>query len=652
MKRRRLSPAACALLLAAPLIGPGAAARTPEIAVDPKEGVWIAAGDVFVQQARDRWSVFAAPARVNELAVDNRTVWVATDDGVVRFEADSRRTGQLTMDDGLPSQAVAAVAIDEQYVWFATNRGLARYRKLDRTIRVYDDTNGLPDRGVNDVMLIGREIWIATRDGVAVYDPDSDGLRAYGTKDGLASGYAAEIYRVGDDIWFRTDVGLSRYRPATRLFTNVGFQEIGGQEILAFVPDGERIWIGTENGLASFETTSDAVVVFPQQAQLKGRSIVGVEPFTDYLFITTDQEVVQWHKEKKTFRRYTAADGIARQAGASGTVLNSGRLALVFEDGAEVYDIQRDVWFTRGLEATEQAGGEEARLSWQVWSKADTEWPFDLIKLQSGDERYATVEGGAGAGYQMADGRSLDLSLSLDYGEVELPGIRDLKFHGQYLGTSRNLVREVTVDDLLKVETVEAGLERPFLLQGGKGRFASKGEQPLVSVEADAGARRGASGREFITGPRQEVYSLRHKYILPGSERVLVDGELLTSGTDYTVIYPAGQLAFLDPERIDDLSVIEVEYEYDLMPKKGLGVVSLLDLVPADREVGGWVRAGEPTVIHEESGLYAQIDGAAPKYIDRGWVRSVYAEYRAGSRTLQLAIHDMADEQNALDIYN
>jgi len=627
------------------------AARTPEIAVDPKEGVWIAAGETFVQQARDRWSVFAGPARVNELVVDNRTVWVATDDGVLRFEADSRRTGQLTMDDGLPSQAVAAVAVDEQYVWFGTNRGLARYRKLDRTIRVYDDQNGLPDRGVNDVMLVGREIWIGTRDGIAVYDPDSDGLRAYGTKDGLASGYVAEIYRVGDDIWFRTDVGLSRYRPATRLFTNVSLQDLGGQEIHAFVPDGERIWIGTENGLRSFETTSDAVIAFPQQAQLKGKSVVGIEPFTDYLFITTDQEVVQFHKEKKTFRRFTAADGIARQTGSTGSVLNSGRLALMYDDGAEVYDIQRDVWFSRPLQVTERAGDAAAKLSWQVWSKADTEWPFDLVKLKSGDERYATIESGAGAGYQMADGRSLDLSLALDYGEVELPGIRDLKLHGQYLGTSQNLVRELTVDDMLKVETVEAGLEKPFLLQGGKSRFASQGDQPLVSVESAVGARRGATAREFITGPRQEVYALQHKYVLAGSEKVLVDGELLTSGADYTVIYPAGQLAFLDPERIDDLSVIEVEYEYDLMPKKGLGVVSLLDLVPADREVGGWVRAGEPTVIHEESGLYAQIDGAAPKYIDRGWVRSVYAEYRAGSRTLQLAIHDMGDEQHALDLY-
>jgi len=210
----------------------------------------------------------------------------------------------------------------------------------------------------------------------------------------------------------------------------------------------------------------------------------------------------------------------------------------------------------------------------------------------------------------------------------------------------------VRLEDKLRYRTVEEGLERPLLLQGVHGRVASQGAEPRVAGQVNGGVRRGAAMRDFLTGPRQEIYALSKKYILPGSERVWVDGELLTNGSDYTVIYPAGQLAFLDPERVDDLSVIEVEYEYDLMPKKGLGQLSLLDLLPGDKEVGDWTRTGEARLISEEGGLYAQIDGAAPKYIERGWTRSVYAEYRQGSRNIQVAVHDMGDEVNALSIYN
>lgn len=627
-------------------------ARTPEVAVDPREGVWITAGEVFVQQARDRWSVFPTEATVNQLVVDDLTVWAATDDGVIRFETGSRRMSGLSMDDGLPSQAVSAVAADDTYLWFGTNKGLARYRKLDRTIRVYTAEDGLPHRAVTDLQTLGRQIWVGTRAGLAVYDPEFDGLRAYTVDDGLGSDYIEELYALGDDLWCRTDTGLSRFRPSTLRFTNFGFEDIGGQQIRVFAPDGERVWVGTENGIAIFETQSDAFITFPQQSALESQSIVGIEPFSDYLFIVTEKQVVQYHKVNRSFRPFTAADGMAREAGALGSLLSGGLLTLLFDDGAEVYDIQRDLWISRSLAATETTGDESGGASWQLLTKLDSEVPIDLRTGKADDERYGTAVGGAGVGYQSKGGRSLDISTLLDYGEVELKGIRDGQIKAEYLGTQEDVVREVRLQDKLKLDTLEEGIETPVWLAGGRGRLASEGAEPTVSATIDAGLRRGISVRDFLTGPRQEIYALSQRYILPGSERVYLDGELLTSGKDYTLIYPAGQLAFLDPERVDDLSIIEVEYEYDVMPRKGLGVISLLDLLPADNEVGAWARASEPTMVSEESGLYAQINGAAPKYIDRGWVRSVFVEYRQGSRNIQISIHDMGDPGQSKDIYD
>jgi hypothetical protein len=84
----------------------------------------------------------------------------------------------------------------------------------------------------------------------------------------------------------------------------------------------------------------------------------------------------------------------------------------------------------------------------------------------------------------------------------------------------------------------------------------------------------------------------------------------------------------------------------------GAGNPSLVDMLPADNEVSTWTRAGTPTLITDETGLYSRIDGGAPKYIDRGWVSSVYAEYRQGARAIQVAIHDMGSAANAQAIYN
>ena len=636
-----------ALLLTCAFTTTAFAKRTPPITLDGENGVWIGADDRVIQQTRDRWSVFPVVGTVNDLAVDEATIWIATDEGAVRFDSGSQHSTIYDMDGGLPSQSVSTVAVDDQYVWIGTNKGLVRYRKLDQTFRLYTDDEGLPHRAVNDAITIGRQAWFATRGGLAVYDAAIDGLRAYTSDDGLASDYIEELYQVGDDLWCLTDEGLSRFRIKSRSFTNFSFADIGGEEIRSFILDGDSVWIGTENGLFSFSGASDTFRPFPQQSSLASKSILGVEIFTDYIFIATDKEVVRYHKPNRSFTRYTEAEGLLRREGIIGTVLASGIFTLVFEDGAEVYEIQRDLWSSKSFAAT-KAKPSAAR----VFAKLEASTPYDLVNREFVDERYATARGGIAFGKRFARGRSLDATLELDYGQLELKGIRDLEYKVEYLGHQDDPLREARVGDKLELRRLEEGLERALLMEGANARFATPGEEPEASVIVEAGRRRGASSRDFITGPRQDIYALSQRYILPGTERVYVDGELLTNGTDYTVIYPAGQLAFLDPERTDDLSIIEVEYEYDLMTRKGLGVLSLLDLLPGDREVGEWTRSGEARLVSEESSLYQQIDGAAPKYIDRGWERSVYAEYRQGSRSIRVAIHDMGDEGNAAALYD
>jgi len=277
---RLLGAAAAALLVLAPV--PSALGRrNPPVQFDEREGIWIGSNEAFVQQTRDRWSAFPAAGTVNDFAVDQGLVWVATDNGVIRFESDTWQSTTLGMDEGLPSQRVATVAADDQYVWFGTNKGLVRYRKHDRTLRVYTDEDGLPHRAVNDALAIGRQVWFATRNGIAVYDADLDGLRAYTARDGLQGEDVEELFLVGDDLWCITDQGLSRLRIRSRSFTNFSFTEIGGQRINAYLIDGDRVWIGTDNGLTSFEPTSDTFQPFPQQAALRSRNIVGIESFVD-----------------------------------------------------------------------------------------------------------------------------------------------------------------------------------------------------------------------------------------------------------------------------------------------------------------------------------------------------------------------------------
>ena len=624
-------------------------ARTPPVAVDSREGMWIGGGEVFIYQTSDRWSVFPAGANVNKIAVDAQTVWIATDDGAIRFDSGSRRATRITMDDGLPSQVVTAVAYDDLYVWFATNKGLARYRKLDRTIRVYTEKDGLPSKVVNDALTVGRQVWFATREGIAYYSPDVDGLRGFGEANGLVGADVAELYQVSDDLWCRTDAGLSRFRIQQRVFSNFPLAIMKAQQIRVFTVDGSAVWVGTDNGLFTLETADDSLLPFPQQQALESRNITGVEVTPDYVYITTDKEVVQFSRLTRSIRRFTLVDNLTQREGSLGTLLNGTLWSVMFPAGVQVYDVKTDQFVERKLGATET---NESKTTAHLFGRVNTQTPYDSKAGRWDPQRYDTGDGNLSFGHSFSADRNLAGSMRLDYGTLEMRGIRDLQYKVEYLGAQNDVLRDVRVEDKLKYQTLEEGIERPLLLQGAYARVATPGAEPKASLTTTAGFRRGVVVRDFITGPRQSVYTLSKKYIVPASERVYVDGELLTNGTDYTIVYTAGQLAFLTPERIDDLSVISVEYEADLVPKKDLGSLSLLDMLPADNEVGTWARAGDAQLITDETGLYNRIDGAAPKYIDRGWVSSVFVEYRQGARSIQVKISDMGSDAGSQAIYN
>lgn len=76
-------------------------------------------------------------------------------------------------------------------------------------------------------------------------------------------------------------------------------------------------------------------------------------------------------------------------------------------------------------------------------------------------------------------------------------------------------------------------------------------------------------------------YFLTYTPVLNGSEKVYLDGELMTSGTHYTIDYLSGTLLFLQEDIVSDFSEIEVQYSsvererqerfYSIQPKISVG---------------------------------------------------------------------------------
>jgi hypothetical protein len=83
------------------------------------------------------------------------------------------------------------------------------------------------------------------------------------------------------------------------------------------------------------------------------------------------------------------------------------------------------------------------------------------------------------------------------------------------------------------------------------------------------------------------------------------------------------------------------------------GRPSLASRLPANHEIDNWTLSASPTIADSDVALYNQIDGAAPKYIDRGWVGSVYANYEQVGSSLRvaIAIHDMGTPEDAQALF-
>jgi hypothetical protein len=80
--------------------------------------------------------------------------------------------------------------------------------------------------------------------------------------------------------------------------------------------------------------------------------------------------------------------------------------------------------------------------------------------------------------------------------------------------------------------------------------------------------------------------------------------------------------------------------------------LNLLTLLSEVEGVNNCQLSREPRLITDANDLFNEIDGGAPRYIDRGWVKSVFAFGLSDGLNVQAAIHDMGTDENATAFFS
>ncbi len=115
--------------------------------------------------------------RIEDLAFDEDTVWMATSNGLLKYTKEGVEKILLYKRfDDLLIRTIKHVK-GSPYLWYSNAYGLIQYNILTKEYNIYDETHGLPSNSISARgLIIDDRIWIGTASGVAYSDYNFNNL--------------------------------------------------------------------------------------------------------------------------------------------------------------------------------------------------------------------------------------------------------------------------------------------------------------------------------------------------------------------------------------------------------------------------------------------------------------------------------------------
>lgn len=251
-------------------------------------------------------------------------VWISSDDGGVwQLDAASGTCSKVHLHSPEAveiSSNTHGLCADGQYIWIGTyTTGLARYHIPTKVLSHYYPRVGkgrkhLPGWSCYAVHKDDQgRIWAGTLDGLTLYDPASDSFTLV-----KETGYL--VIDIDHDaagcLWLSTHGGgLMRYNPATDVWRtfrhSAQANSIPSDHVNATLihPDG-TVWCATPEGLCSFNPTDETFTV-ADLGTVPSRSICAIVPDRDKLWLTTTNGLLCYSPSGKSVEIFTSADGLS-----------------------------------------------------------------------------------------------------------------------------------------------------------------------------------------------------------------------------------------------------------------------------------------------------------------------------------------------------
>jgi ligand-binding sensor domain-containing protein/signal transduction histidine kinase len=249
-------------------------------------------------------------------------LWIGSMGGLNRID---RRSGTNTTPPGTgPGNEMMAIIQNRSGALLAgTFQGLQRLDEKTGLLSPYlsHDSRTPPKKTSILRMLFDPEgtLWAATYGGLGRLDPATGNFSIYTPDKQNTIDYAEIKQDVKENLWLGTaQSGLHRFDPRTAEFT-----------IYAHNPDDPRslsddrvnsiyfdhfgvMWVGTQNGLDRFDSTTGSFKTYYEQDGLAGNVVSCIlEDGLGNLWMGTNSGLSSFNPREQTFRNFSAADGLA-----------------------------------------------------------------------------------------------------------------------------------------------------------------------------------------------------------------------------------------------------------------------------------------------------------------------------------------------------
>lgn len=227
------------------------------------------------------------------LSDEHGYIWASTrGDGVIKINIDNNNAihfaNEKDNEHSLPSNHVKNMYQDKSgNIWLGTEQGLSKYIYKEDIFYTYKNKSYDQNSLVNDFVYTVIEdksglIWAGTYSGVSVFDPNNS-IEHYKNNpfddNSLSDNTIHGIYEDDEGlVWVGTqNNGLNiidrENKKVQRIFKGDSKYELNSNNIKIITGKGNKIWVGTKDGLNEIDKEDMSVKVYTTEDNLAGNNI-------------------------------------------------------------------------------------------------------------------------------------------------------------------------------------------------------------------------------------------------------------------------------------------------------------------------------------------------------------------------------------------